>query len=460
LFALLLVVLVASLTGAALGPRYGGHLTIGVCDLPSSLEPTVPTGSGSRLVQGLSHETLLIMGGDGALRPGLADEWTPSSAGKEWILRISSRARFHDGANVGSEDVIRSLRRFIRSSSAVAGVFAASLDGGDQYRLGITNDLPGLLAIVPSRLAIRFTDVYSDALVPLTAHTAAITGANGAGCGPFIPLNLNPRQGITLLAFADHVRGRPFIDRIRIDLHRDAAAVRAAFDGGLLGLGLGSGGDAKLSGTLILILDGSKPPFNQSALRILLRKTLDRKTLTRKFIPGGEPAPGLLLPELLASPESPYPFKTTAVSSEKITLAVSDDVPPLASQRVVAHLASLGLSVRIEVVGSSDKRPSSCHAQLTVFWPEVADPFLALHELRSKVSATGSINQALEMAHRETDERRRLAHLSAVQNEILASGVVVPIAYISTSCVAAPHLHGLRWSRGSELLLEDAWIAP
>ncbi|MBN2369716.1 MAG: ABC transporter substrate-binding protein [Vicinamibacteria bacterium] len=445
---------------AALGPRYGGTLTIGVLDLPLSFDPSPSQGAGARLVLGLTHETLMRSGADGSLQPGLATQWDSSATGKEWTIDLQRSMRFHDGTPLTAADAVRSLRRFLRGPSTAARVFASIVDGGDAFRARKTNDLPGLDAASDKQIFIRLEEYDAAPLVPLTTPSAAIVSAKGAGCGPFVPLHPMRRQGVTLLAFQDHVRGRPFLDRIRVDAHRDTPALKRAFNGGDVALALGEAGHSTLAGTLMLILDASRPPFRARAFRAAVSSTLDRESLARRFLPGSSPSLALLAPRLL--PWHPLQnldvVPAAARASDSIVLAVSESVPRLASQRVVAHLSALGLAVRVEVVALSAARWPSAHARLSAFIPEVAEPHLALHEMAHLAGAPEAVMALLREARGEIDADRRATILRAAHDDLLRNNTLIPLAVLPESFAASPRLAGLRTDRDGDPVLEDVWI--
>ena len=61
-------------------------------------------------------------------------------------------------------------------------------------------------------------------LAPLASPAAAIVSARGAGAGPFVPTTPPSARGVSATAFGRHVRGRPFLDVVR--LVADAAGRR------------------------------------------------------------------------------------------------------------------------------------------------------------------------------------------------------------------------------------------
>lgn len=189
---------------AALGPRYGGDLRVGVQHLPASTMPVVPSDAAERLLGGLVHETLLHIDRDGLPSAGLAEGWASAAGGREWTLTLRADARFHDDAPVTAEDAVRSLRRFLADRSAAAAHLAAGLEVG------------GLAAPDARHLVLRFGEPQALPLSPLASPAAALTSARGAGSGPFQPVLLIPGRRLALTAYPGHVRGRPYLDHIEV----------------------------------------------------------------------------------------------------------------------------------------------------------------------------------------------------------------------------------------------------
>jgi len=102
--ALLVLPLLATRSPAALGPRYGGEVRLGLPELPVALVPAPTPGIGPRFAAGLIHETLLGLGSDGQPAAGLAARWSSAADGREWTLSIGEDARFHDDRPVLAEE--------------------------------------------------------------------------------------------------------------------------------------------------------------------------------------------------------------------------------------------------------------------------------------------------------------------------------------------------------------------
>src|SRR3989442_11264233 len=99
---------------AALGPRYGGELRVGVMELPATTEPGAEHGIGAGLVSVLAHETLVGVDEAGFPSPALAQGWSTAAGGREWTLRLRGGAAFHDGPPVRAPHAPRSIPPLLR----------------------------------------------------------------------------------------------------------------------------------------------------------------------------------------------------------------------------------------------------------------------------------------------------------------------------------------------------------
>jgi len=466
--AALVLLLVAALPArgpAALGPRYGGEMRVAVSDLPSSLDPASPVGSGPRLAAGLVHETLVGIGPDGQLTPGLAGPSVSTAEGRERAFVLDDEARFHDGRPLTADDAVRSLRAFLRGPGAAAGRLAHDLEGGLAFRSGEGDDLPGLIALDSHRLVLRLVSASPACLAPLASPAAAITSPAGAGAGPFLPALFVPGQRLVVTAFPGHVRGRPYLDRVLVTALPDPASRAAEARAGRVDLAAGEPDVSALAASLLLVLDPRRSPFDRPEARAAVGGAIDRSLLMGRLVPGGRPSTDLLSslvwPPAGAppSPGEPPPVRT-ALLSGAVALSVSRDVPPAASQRVVAHLTALGLRVRVVAVSPAAALEAGTELRLLAFSPTVPEPALALEELLTLVPPSSSVAVRLDAARLEVDPARRLAALGQAEDALRREGAIVPIGQVPVRFGGSPTAHGARVDATGRLVLEDAWVEP
>jgi MarR-like DNA-binding transcriptional regulator SgrR of sgrS sRNA len=240
------------------------------------------------------------------------------------------------------------------------------------------------------------------------------------------------------------VRGRPLLDRVLLVARARDPLAEAGF---------APSGAPNAQASLLLLLDPSQPPFDASEARAAVSAVIDRSDLARR-VAGG--APRLAFPALESlAPERPV----ARIAPAGFPLVVEQDVPPAASQRLVAWLASIGLRADVEVAPGADVRSSAAAARLLLFLPEVADPVLLLREAAA-LARRGDLSASLDSADAEPDVTRRRALLREIEQRLLADRTLLPLASVPVGIAAPEGTHGLRFDAVGRLVLEEAWREP
>jgi ABC-type transport system substrate-binding protein len=459
-----LACLLPLLVDAALGPRYGGELTLGVVRLPRSWEPRAPHDLAERLVLSLVHETLVSVGPLGLPAPGLARSFGGAASGREWTLTLGENLFFHDGKPLTSKEAVESLRRFLRSPSVAAARLAEGLEGGTRFRSGASEELPGIGTPDASRIVLRYREASALPLAALASPAAAVTTPGGVASGPFVPAAPVSARGLVLSAFGAHVRGRPYVDRVHLLATPEPGALDAEFQAGRIGIALGSSGGTSLGATLLLVLDPQRPPFDRLEARAAVASTIDGRDLVKHLILGGDSTPCLLSPGLLAplpAPPPPPSEPRQVAATGALVMRVGRDVAPLVSQRIVAYLGQLGLRVEAEPAEAATLLGrNEAHLRLLLWSPEVAEAGLALEELQALGPPLPEAADALAAAARERDLDRRRPLLHRAESALRRQFVLIPLASAPIPFRSQRGVHGLRVDGGGRLLLEDAWLEP
>jgi MarR-like DNA-binding transcriptional regulator SgrR of sgrS sRNA len=270
-------------------------------------------------------------------------------------------------------------------------------------------------------------------------------------------------RGLALSAFGGHVRGRPYVDRVHLLATPEPAALDAEFRAGRIEIALGSSGGTTLGATLLLVLDPQRAPFDRLEKRAALASAIDGRDLVKHLIPGGDATPCLLSPALLAPlpPPPPPVSESRETTPGALAMRVSRDVDPLVSQRIVAYLGQLGLSVEAEPAEAAALLGrSNAHMRLLFWSAEVAEAGLALEELLALGPPLPEAVDALAAAARERDLDRRRSLLHRAESALRRQFVLVPLASVPIPVRSQPRVHGIRVDGAGRLLLEDAWLEP
>jgi len=451
--------LLPALSWPALGPRYGGQLAVGTAALPATLEPAA-SGPGAVVLTQV-HEPLLDVGGAGFPHPALAEGWSVAAGGREWSVRLREGLRFHDGAPVTAADAVRSLRRFLRGGTTAAAGLAAALEGGREYATGATDQVAGLTAADPRHVVLRFVAPRALPLAPLASLAASVTSTAGAGAGAFVPAAPVPGRKLALTGFNGHFGGRPYLDGLAIVPAGPTPGAAAEVRSGRIDLVPGPPGVSALAGTLLLVLDPSRAPFTDPKVREAVGAAIDRAEMVRHLVPGGDPAPSLVVPALLPPLGAPAsPAAPTVSVSGSVRLAVDRSVAPPVSQRVVAHLTALGLDVSVSPLPGTEARAARAEARLLMLVPEVPEAALALRELLALAPSAPEAEAALDAADSEMDVDRRRRQLHRAEQALRDRDCLVPLASVPVSFTVRPGVHGARVDTAGRLILEDAWREP
>lgn len=170
------------------------------------------------------------------LEPDLAESWTSSPDGKEWVFKLRPGVKFHgDWGDVTADDVVYSLQRAKdpeRSSFAAGYEAFKTIEAVDPLTVRIVLDHPvsGFLGLV--------ANYHGGNIVSKKAAEAegADFGEKPVGTGPFEFVQHTTQQNVTFEKNPDYFRGAPKIDRIDYRMIPQDSSRELAFSSGELDL--------------------------------------------------------------------------------------------------------------------------------------------------------------------------------------------------------------------------------
>lgn len=170
------------------------------------------------------------------LEPDLAESWTSSPDGKEWVFKLRQGVKFHgDWGEVTADDVVYSLERAKdpeRSSFAASYEAFKTIEAVDPHTVRIVLDHPvaGFLGLV--------ANYHGGNIVSKKAAEAggADFGKKPVGTGPFEFVQHTTQQNVTFEKNPDYFRGEPQIDQIDYRLIPQDSSRELAFSSGELHL--------------------------------------------------------------------------------------------------------------------------------------------------------------------------------------------------------------------------------
>ncbi len=231
------------------------------------------------------------------IEPDLAESWTTSPDGREWIFKLRDDVACHgDGGALTADDVVFSLKRaaaketssFFADYASLAGVQALDARNVKITLRQADPNLLGLLVpyhggnIVCRKALERLGEAFARAPV---------------GTGPFRVASFEPGQFLRLEAHGRYFRGAPRIREILFRYVGSDAALDLAFRNGEVDLVNGRSdeswmrrvaGMTNVTAALLgpmelhsLHLNASRPPLDDRRVRMAIAHAIDREALVQ-----------------------------------------------------------------------------------------------------------------------------------------------------------------------------------
>lgn len=278
-------------------PARGGTLRIAVAATPRGLDPQKSLAFSEIQFSSMMFDNLTRLAPDARPMPSLALSWRASKGGAEWVFDLRPGVRFHHGRELTSADVVATVERAMDPAKALLArgyfgpVRSVVADGPHRVRFILTQPF----AELPAQLASRLTWILpADHLDQQATHPI--------GTGPFKFESLQPGSSASVVR-NDHwwIKGRPYVDRVRMVVIREHMAQQAAIMSGAVDIisRIPTEGALTLrhvpkvrlysvaSGDYhAMITQANLPPFNNAKVREAFKYILDRKTLVQSVLLG------------------------------------------------------------------------------------------------------------------------------------------------------------------------------
>ncbi len=204
----------------------GGTLTMVTTQVPRHFNPAVQSGIATMAPGAQIFAMLVRADADWNIKPYLAESWETAADGLSVTFKLRKDATFHDGKPVTSKDVAFSIKvqkanhPFKTSLGAVD-----SVETPDAHTAVVKLKHPHpalLLAMSTSILPIIPEHIYGDGQ---NAKTHPRNATNVVGSGPFLLKEYKKGQYIILEKNPNFfIKGRPYLDKIVVNIVRDAAS--------------------------------------------------------------------------------------------------------------------------------------------------------------------------------------------------------------------------------------------
>jgi peptide/nickel transport system substrate-binding protein len=315
-------------------PTVGGTYVEGLLGEPRLVNPLF--ASANEVDQDLARllfSGLFRIDEQGAISPDLAERFEVGQDGKAITVTLRSNIRWHDGAELDSDDVIFTvhLLQDPNSQSPLRGAFrGVTVERVDQATVTFKTDRPLAMFLSALTLGILPEHLWSD--IPPTHLPLAELNLRPIGSGPyrFVGLTKDRRGSIrsyTLERYTGFHRTPPLLERITFRFTQEREQLLAQLNGREIdGIGtlISIAADAitrrdvtrhavKLPSTSAIFLNQKR---NDALRDVMVRRALslglDRRAIITAASGGvGEPIGGPLIPGFspVADPPAPDPFE-------------------------------------------------------------------------------------------------------------------------------------------------------
>jgi peptide/nickel transport system substrate-binding protein len=218
--------------GARAAASRGSSLTVGMPVPAGLIEPATIADTGSICLLSQCAEYLAVSDPDLALRPALAERWSPNADGTVWSFTIRRGVRFHDGRELTARDVAATMNRLADPAngsialSAFAGVLSkggarAADDTTVEFHLDAPNgNFPYLVS----------SDNYNTVILPEDHAGGFERDFNGTG--PFRLERYVAKARASFVRNEDYWGAKALLERVHFTFYEGIQAQVLAMQGG------------------------------------------------------------------------------------------------------------------------------------------------------------------------------------------------------------------------------------
>jgi len=440
---------------AATRPHYGGTLRVEVRGTLSSFEIAADANSNRVLLRDFLLrnvcDRLVALDASGAPHPSLASSWRSEGDGRTWHFTLRDGITMHNGVALTPQIVVAAL-------AAQNPNWHAQASGNEVL---LQSDVP-------------VTNMLYE--LAQSRNSICIPTADGRwiGSGPFQIAEFAAGQSVELAAADEAWQGRPFLDRIRIQMGRSLADELADFQLGrtdvierdatqLQPIGGSVTIFSRPVDLIALAFTPNHPAASDPKLRESLARALDRNSIFSVLLRRQGEASAALLPEWISGYAHLFTvaqdlagaaqLRNQLKSNGPLSLAYdgSDDLSALIAERISLNARDAGITLQ-------------ARAESPMFRSFDADVKLIRVHIESPDPATAltSVGDALDIP--ELQQARSAAsadRLYAIENAFLKNFSIIPIAHIPEAFSLGSSVHdGAVQGVWGGIDLANCWMEP
>ncbi len=278
-------------------PARGGSLTEGIVGNPRFVNPLLALTDADRDLTALTYAGLMGIDGEGNLVTVLADHYSVSDDGREYLFVIREDARFSDGSPVTAEDVVFTVEKAqdpALKSPELANWANIAVEAVDARTVRFLLPKPYAPFLADTTLGILPADRWRN--IPIDEFPFSPLMQEPIGAGPFKVARIERAKNGSVVSYElkasdTYAPGRPYLDRIRLRFYEDAAELRDAYESGKVqsayGLPLPGALRVPYSRVFGAFFNGDENPvFAQTDVRKALSIAVDRARIADSVLGG------------------------------------------------------------------------------------------------------------------------------------------------------------------------------
>jgi len=433
---------------AATRPHFGGTLRIEMRGIIGGFDLPVETKADNALlrdmVQNAVCNRLVELDSNAEPRSSLAVSWRSERDGRSWRFILRDGVIMQNGTPLTQQMVITAL-------TAANPDWHIRAEGREVL---IQSDAP--IANVLYRLAE-------------SGNSICMAGNNSQwiGSGPFQISDYLPGRHIELRSFDDAWQGRPFLDRIRIEMGRTLADQAVELQLGKTEVietdptqQRAFNSNTQPIELFALVFTKNHPASVDPTIREAIAGSIDRSSIFSVLLRRqGEQTRGLL-PEWVSGYAHLFStaqdlaaaqqVRTAATSASQLSLAYdgNDPLAKLIAERVAVNAREAGIVIQTR-------------AESPAFRSFDADARLARVRIASpdRSAALGELAEILDMPMlRKAESSASADAIYTLENDALKDRTVIPLAYVPEAFAMSPAVHDWKVSPWGEIDLGNLWI--
>ncbi len=475
----------APLESAAVEPKKGGTLTMGIRRDLEMMNPLVRTRSTEQSIRDLMFEPLLGLDLKGNIQPNLATSWEVSQGGKVYTFHLRKGVKFHNGREMTAKDAKYAVDYSMNPKNATYGFVKLSIveriEIPDRYTLKLTLKKPSISFLV------SLTDIQAFSVIPEGSLEEGVSRPTEfpPGTGPFKFVEWKPRQRIIFDRFDDYWGHKAFVDRVILRPIRNNTVrftalragdvdmiersphewVKRVTNGKLKGIGYVQ---APHAGYRQMVFNVAAPPFDSKELRQAVTHAVDRmEILEAAFFGFGEPTDQLYpkghawyidgVPSLSHDLDKARALlKKSGYKGETIEVMVQKggEAEPTTLQ---AQLKRIGVNIKLRVLDAGATHSLHRKGEFAFYfgggnfnpdpWPTYGTEFVCEHDLKKRSNnAAGycdkEMDSLIKKAETEPDAATRRELFKRIVAKVLEDVPELPLFFVPRFFTFRDHVKG------------------